>query len=201
MAGRAARGEPVPGLPKVLDAPDSLGPASVTYPLMVYLDVPSVGANVALVAGALALVQSIDPTARVVNWSTRFQVIFSEYCIVGIKFCIRNGNRGAGAVDGGTTEWYLDESSSAAPTANQALAHPRISLLNVGIESGRREIGKMSWMAADFQDLSWSDTAVASTPVYIKGFTNNANFATPAASTQNWYIDWTYRIAFRGLRA
>jgi len=174
----------------------------VVYPLLVYLDLPLKPGqlNFNLAAGAVAQAKAIDCTVVVVNWSTRFQVVFSEYALVGVRMIQRNGSRGAGSADGGTTAFYLDETSSAAPTAAQAGAHPRVELVNTGVEGGSRQIAKFAWVANSYQDLTWSDTAVSTTPIYLKVFSDAANFGTPAACTQSWLGDGTVRVAFRGLR-
>lgn len=193
-------GEPRPSLPRSLDNPSGLSASLVVYPVILHLDLP-IGApvNVLVVAGNVASSTSMDVRALIIAWATRFQVIFTEFCLVGLRLVIRNGTRGAGAVDGGVTAFYLDESSAAAPTSAQAAAHPRLELQNAGVESGSRQLGRMAWTAHDYTDLSWSDTAVSTNPVYLKAFTG-AGFLTPAANTQSWIVDGSFRVAFRGLR-
>jgi len=198
---KAAPGEPQPGVPKMLDSGSALGKSLCVYPVLLYLDLPlSTGSlNFALAAGAVAVAFGLNPRTFIKNWSTRFQLVFQEYCLVGARILIRNSTRGSGATDGGVTCFYLDESTGAAPTASEAQAHPRVELINTGVESGSRQVAHFSWVAKNYTELSWSATAVDTNSVYLKAYSDVANIGTPAACTQQWYGSATFRVAFRGL--
>jgi len=199
-----SRGEPTPALPKMLvKAGGGLGSSTVIYPVLMYLDLPCTYSllSEAIVAGALAQVNSINPRALVVNWATRFQVVFQEYCLVGFRARVTNGPRGTGGTEGGVTCVYFDESTAAAPTANEALSHPHAELKNSGSDGGSMVSCNFAWVPRNFSELSWLSTAVDTASVYMKWYTNAGNFGTPATCTQSWNCDGTVRVAFRGLLA
>jgi hypothetical protein len=148
--------------------------------------------NVAIVAGAAATAIGLDLT-RVQDWTTRFATLFKEYAIVGARLEIRPQNI---ANTAGIIAAYLDEQSGAAPTAVEALHRPRLDMT-----AGPLFVPKayhIDWTPLDLLDLDFVDVATTFSPVWLKIFTNVANFGTLATTTGEVLVTGTLALEFRG---
>jgi len=182
---------PQPRLPWRLGADSSLPQALSVYPT-VNLDVPMIPINTAIVAGATALVSPIDLT-QVFNFAARFATLFREYAIVGARLEIRPQNISPA---GGLIAAFLDEQSSAAPTGPNAVNRPRLDMTAGPLTVPRAY--HLDWKPRDLLDLDYVSTATTFTPVWLKIYTDSANFFTPAAMTGQVLITGTIAFQFRG---
>jgi hypothetical protein len=182
---------PQPRLPRILGADRSLSSERSVYPF-VNLDVPIGQVTSLITAGGAAASVPLDLT-QIPSFSTRFASLFREYAIVGARLELRLNNtlNNAGLVCG-----YLDEQSSAAPTANECASRPRLDmLLTQQFQPGSY---RMSWKPRDLLDLDFVNTATTFTPVWLKIFTNVANFGTTASTTGQVIVTGTLALVFRG---
>ena len=183
---------PKPRIPRLLGAAQNLGNNLSVYPNGVQLDVPMTQQFLTIVAGALAGVIPIDLTV-VSAFAARFGVVFKEYAIVGCKLELRPNNM---AVTSGMTGAYLDENSGAVPTAGTTQNVPRLDMMNAPLFDTKPYL--MTWTPRDILDLDYVPISTTFTPVYLKLFTNSANFGTQATTTGQWIITGSIAFTFRG---
>ena len=145
-------------------------------------------------AGALASSRALDfSSGNIPNVATRFQSTFKEFRIIGARLITRLISSASAA---GVVKLYLDEKSSAVPTA--ATAADAIGLEIPLIQNPDGRTVTLDWAAHDLADLDWEDTqSPGSAPVWFKLFTNAANFG--AAGAASLHTTGALRIQFRGL--
>ena len=145
-------------------------------------------------SGTLASSRALDfTTGNIPNLSARFQSTFKEFRIIGARLVTRLlSSTGAG----GAVKVYLDEKSSASPTAATAADAIGLELPLIQNPDGRTVT--LDWVAHDLADLDWEDTqSPGSAPVWFKIFTNVANFGGNGAASL--HTTGALRIQFRGL--
>lgn len=182
---------PQPRIPRLIGSDTALSARDSVYPPRVKLDVPLSFVVQTIAAGALAAVIPIDTTA-VTNW-VEFAALFKEYAIVGARLELRPN---AMATTSGYSAAYLDETSNAAPTASSTLQNARVDMLNAPVfRPGGYHI---TWTPRDILDLDYVATGTNFTPVYLKLFTDVANFGSNVATTGQWIITGSVAFEFRG---
>lgn len=130
---------------------------------------------------------------QVQSWSTRFASLFREYAIVGARLEVRA--QGVSPAQGIIVA-YLDEQSSSTPTATEALSRPRLDMV-----AGPLTVPKayhLDWTPADILDLDYVASGTTFTPVWVKLFTNNANFGASTGMTGQVLITGSLALEFRG---
>jgi hypothetical protein len=183
---------PIGRLPVKIGSDVTLSANNSIYPKMVKLDAKINTEQLSVAAGAAAGVLAID-TTLIANFSTRFASLFGEYCLVGANLEIRYASL---TNPGGIGVLYLDEKAATAPTANAALAAAGLDVQLANVESPSRY--SIKWTAKDYIDLDWTDTSTNVTSVWLKFYTNTANFGTPAAGTGVIYVTGSLAFCFRG---
>lgn len=187
---------PIPKLPLRIGSDTSLGVGRSIYPVLNGLSIPIGPTQSSMTSGAMASVISINPS--IVNqWSTRYAATFDEYCIVGLSFEIRSFVTPGSADQAGYGAFFLDEKDSAAPTASNMFASPRIEVMNPSVYAPVPHY--IEWKASDVADLNWLSTSItANTPVYLKGFGSTADTFTTTGTNINYVITGTLAVSFRG---
>jgi len=156
------------------------------------LDVPIIPFNTVITAGATAGVMAIDLT-RVFNWSGRFATLFREYAITGARLEARPQNVSPA---GGLIAAFLDEESASVPTGAQSVNRPRLDMT-----AGPLTVPKayhIDWTPRDPLDLDFVDTGTTFTPVWLKIYTDTANFFAPVSMTGQVLVTGTIAFEFRG---
>jgi len=184
---------PVGRIPITLGADRQLTARTSVYPT-VNLDVPVLVTRYSLSAGAAAQVYPIDIT-RINAFGTRFASLFDEYCIVGVKLEVRLDNV---TNPQGILIAFLDEKSSALPTAAVAQAAARLDMILSNTESPSRY--SIEWKPRDYTDLSYSDTSTTIAPVNLKFYASNADTGTGASTSAGIMITGTFAFTFRGYK-
>jgi len=182
---------PQPRLPFRLGADTKLPTVLSVYP-RVRLDVPIITMFAALASGAMAATFGLD-ISRIQGWSSRFATLFREYAIVGARLEIRPQNVSPAS---GLIAAFLDEESGAAPISTDALNRPRLDMI-----AGPITVPKayhLDWKPADILDLDYVAVATVFTPVWVKLYTDNANFGTSVGMTGQVLITGTLAFEFRG---
>lgn len=180
-----------PRIPRLLGAAQVLPAGLSVYPV-VNLDVPIQPISFSIVAGAVAGVQGIDPGTIVPSFSTKFAA-FREWVLCGLRFEIRLNNV---VNTQGVVVAYVDEKTSAAPTAAEALGHPRLDMQVAPLFERKPYI--IDWIPRDLNDEAYTQVGTAFSPVYLKVFTNNANFVTGATTTGQVIVTGSLALQFRG---
>ncbi len=157
------------------------------------LDLPVAPQSITVTAGAAAVSTAIN-TALVPNFSTRFGATFVEYRIIGYRGRFRTGVQST-STSAGLLAVYLDEKSGSTPTASSALEHVRLEL-NIG-QITSDKIYEIDWVANDLTDLDWTPIGTSVNPVWVKYYTDSANFA--AGGNSIVLATGAMRIQFRGL--
>lgn len=184
---------PIPRLPRWIGTPNLRAGNSV-YP-RVDLDIPISPAPFSIATGALAGSVSVD-TSIVRNWASRFGSLFKEFAIVGARLELR-----LTAVSGGQSGLllaYIDENSSAAPTAAALdYAHAEVPFTATTVDStGSMHI--VEWKAKSYEDLTWDSTSTAGAVCYLKLFCSNADTGTTNTLTATGMITGSIAVCFRG---
>lgn len=183
---------PQPRLPRLLGAAKALSAGSSVYPT-INLDVPISQMIVPIVAGAAATSLLIDQS-KVSNFVTRFGGLFKEYAIVGARFELRMNNVVQGA---GVMGVYLDETSPTVPSAASTLDSARVDVL-ISPQFSAGGSYRIDWTPRDILDLDYVSTGTVFTPIFLKAFTNTANFNTLAATTGDLLVTGALAFTFRG---
>lgn len=179
---------PKPGT--TLTQSQSLGP---TY------DIDLVAAPIIFTAagGAMALNVGMSPATAITTWASRWQTIFQEYVVLGVRASLRVTNNG-GFNQGSLVAW-LDEQSFAVPTSTNA-GQARGVLIAIGTGyNGNGAQQDVTWMPHDPKDFDFNALSGAVSPFYIKLFADNANYGTNASQNFQVQLERVYRIRFRGL--
>jgi len=182
---------PQPRLPRLLGAAVRLGNNLSVYPNL-SLDVPLQTEILSIVAGTLAGVIPLDITS-VKNFIPRFSPLFKEYAIVGARIEIRPNNM---ANTSGLTGAFIDEESSAVPTAAQTSDVGRLDLNNAPLFQVKPY--RLDWTPRDILDLDYVSTLTTFTPAWLKLFTNVADFGSQSTTTGQWLITGSLAFVFRG---
>ncbi len=93
--------------------------------------------------------------------------------------------------------FYLDEKNSTNPSAGTALDHTRIEISNVPQTSDK--LYEIGWVANDLLDLEWTPVTTSYTPVWLKAYTDVANFGSNSTTVATFLLSGALRVQFRGL--
>lgn len=161
------------------------------------IDLVSVPSTVTTGTGAIATVYSITSCAsNVQNWSTRWAACFQEYRVVGVRTYVRVINL---SVNQGVVVAWLDEKSSAAPTASQSLqARGTMIAGSTGTNNEGNQF-EFQWQPHDINDLQFFSTGTTTANAWLKAYSDNANWGTGAAQTITLLFTNVYRVQFRCL--
>jgi len=187
---------PVSRLPFRLGSDTSLGAGKSIYPVIHGLSVPITQIIRTSAAGVFSTSDAINAQVLCSDWANRWQAVFDEYCMTGFSFEIRvvpvsGGSKGLVLV-------YLDERDSAAPSAAAAASSPRLDILPHA--SAMPILHRLDWIARDISDLTWTSTATATNPVYLKLYANPSNTGTASDGIIDIYITGTMNLDFRGFK-
>lgn len=185
---------PLPRLPRLLGAPN-LGANVSIYPQKVRLDAAIIPFAVTVAAGAVAA-SNIIGNALIPNWTTRFQSLFNEFCIVGALFEIRLTSTTAGQ---GAMLVYVDENpAAAAPTLAKALNSPHadVPLVATNVDS-TGSIHRVQWLPKSYDDLTWDLTTTSGAAAVIQFFAA-AGTGTAVGTAANCYVTGVLALEFRG---
>ena len=142
----------------------------------------------------LSTALTMDPTALITNWSTRFG-IFQEYRTIAIRLTVM-----AAAPDVANSAYvhaWWDENNTGAPTANDSFEQVGQALLFVSPYSTDRQ--ELHWRAADLNDLGFTPLGTAFSPVTYKQYTSAA-WGGLGASKQLLVLRPEFLLEFRGLK-
>jgi len=141
--------------------------------------------------GLISYVQTVDPTADIPNWSSRFASLYQKYRLlkVACTATLTSASTGMAAA------WFNDESSTP-PTFPEAeeQAQNWFPLSNASSRSSHT----FMWTATDLNNLFFNDVATSSVSTNFKIFTNAANYGAPITATNVLVMNYTYWLEFRG---
>jgi len=161
-------------------------------------------------AGVCAFQYTMDPTTAgannpgVKNWATRVGM-FDEYRVVKIEFDIYTGSlnsTGAHPNNYLMTAW-VDEASSAAPTATDASERIATRFVVYDERYPRMNHVKLRWKAHDLNDLDFTPVGTAFSPVTFKiyGDSNTClEGVIVGGNVQLGLVKPVFTIEFRGLK-
>lgn len=138
--------------------------------------------------GVCAISNSINPTADVQGWATRFQSLWKEYRVVKYEaeVCLFSStNPGLIKTWVGTT--------SGVPTSSDALDALAIKFNASAVE--KRHI--LTWVPSDPADLAFTLTSGSANPAYYKLYTDAGNFGAPTTVTILGTVSYKYWVQFR----
>jgi len=183
-------------VPRVVGGSDHLTAKQSISPVVVQIDMPIIPQVIALVSGTIAANDGMTPPGLINAWATRIKTLFAEYRLLGCKLLIRQINT-PNSTASGVTAFYLDEKNGNAPSAATTLDHPRVEIPNSPVTSNK--VSSLSWVANDLLDEDWTDCAANITPVFLKTYSDLANFATSNTTVTEFLITGSFRLQFRGL--
>lgn len=160
-------------------------------------DLPTLFTSYTVSSGTLASSVPIDQT-NLNLFSTRFGNTFIEYRILGFRGRLRIS--GTSINPAGVVKCWLDEKSSATPTAAQSQDRPCVDLLISGSNTGGLDTTvEIKWVAKDLLDLDWTAVGTTATPVWLKLFANTTYTGTGMTTGATVILDGVMRVQFRGL--
>lgn len=181
-------------LPVANAAVTTLTVAASVSPIHTF-DLPFTPIQIAVASGSLASSVPLTSTS-VPNFSTRFQNLFQEYRLIGIRMVIKQITTPINT-SAGVSAFFVDEKNNSTPTASQALDRPRVEIPNI-LDTSARKYG-INWTAHDLTDLDWSQISATPTPLYLKSYSDTANFMSTATTNTTFALSGTMRFQFRGL--
>lgn len=141
--------------------------------------------------GVISAALAVDPVTLSYGWATRFGALYEEFRIVKCKAVINFFS----STNPGQINFWWDEVANTAPTV-AAAAERTVLRLAAGSNQSRHVI---SWTPSDLKDLQYSPVGTSVNPVYLKIYTDNANYGATAVATQYMTIQLLATIQFRGL--
>ncbi len=147
-------------------------------------------------SGILAYVSRCDPENVVVDWSTRFQVVFKEYRVVRWEIKVRASQASTDA-NGEHVAWF-DEKNGIAPTL--AGAYEQTTRCRPNNSDNPKSSYVMSWTPQDVFDYEFKATNSGASPVcYAKFYSDIVGFANVNDTANNQLViqPW-FLIQFRG---
>ena len=180
-----------PRIPRLLGAAEVLGNSLSVYPT-VNLDIAIKPQQFSIAAGAVTGAIGFDPATIVNGYNTRFQA-FREWVVLGANLEIRLNNV---ANTQGYILAYLDEKSSAAPTAAEATQRPRLDMTCGPLFE--RKPYRLQWTPRDLTDESYTPFGTSFSPCYLKVFASNADTFTGATTTGQIIVTGSLALQFRG---
>lgn len=169
------------------------------------MDLVSDITTINVASGALASVTSIGAVPSLVrDWANKWQTVFEEYRLLGLRAIVRlvSGTTTAFPVPPqGVAAIWLDEQNSGAPSSadSRSERHAELSLGPSIMSVADQSICELSWTPHDLADMAWSPTSGATNPLYLKVFTNVADWGTRSDQSNRIQIEVAYRVLFRGL--
>jgi hypothetical protein len=139
-------------------------------------------------SGSVAISDSNVP-----GFASRFGTTFYEYCIVGARVEITNGNSSNAQ---GVLSIYVDEKSGT-PAVAKAKNSPHLSLPITSQNVGRSYT--VEWKAQDYDDLIWNAIGNSFTAAYVNLYTDSS-FGTGGTTTAQFTVTGTFALCFRGVR-
>jgi len=144
--------------------------------------------------GLIANVFGVTKDA-VVNFSTRYADLWSEYAIVGATIEITPLQQGAS----GVSAFFFDDFNTSVPTLNESMGRIVRKLSNSA--ANPKSTTTMTWSARSLTDLTFQPTSVGYTAVNFKVYTDNTNYGSPTTATQLWLIRPKLKIILRGMKS
>lgn len=184
---------PIPRLPRLLGAGNSLSSGNSVYP-RVDLDLPTIVLSQAVVAGALASVVNFDPSTLIPNWASRISNLFREYCVVGarLEFSLVSATNAAGLVLA-----FMDETLATAPNAG-SLFTPHLEI-PIAAYPDASVVQVLNYKpSGSYTDLNWVPTSAPVVKQWLKLFASTANTATGGTTAANIMVRGTLALSFRG---
>jgi len=131
----------------------------------------------------------------IVNFTTRYGDLWSEYAIVGATIEITPLQQ----VASGISAFFFDDFNTSVPTLNESMGRIVRKLSNSA--SNPKSTTSMTWSAKSLMDLTFQPTTTGYTAVNFKVYTDNANYGSPTTATQLWLIRPKLKIILRGLKS
>jgi hypothetical protein len=152
----------------------------------------------ALASGVRATSLGLDPTARLSNWSTIWQVAFKDFAVLSMKIGCNLMSTNSGTAANGEV-WFRVEEDTNTPTS--AIQRAERAVISIHAPSSHDETScEMHWKPSSSEDIAFGPTSVAFSPAYLKTWADPTTTGTAAAdSTSTVGITIVYRIAFRYL--
>lgn len=184
---------PIPRLPRLLGAGNSLASSNTVYP-RVDLDLPIFIQNVGVTSGACASVIAIDPNVLVPSWSSRVQNLFREYCVVGARFefSLTSTTNAQGCLIS-----FMDETLATVPNAGSVYTpHLEIPLPTY---PDANIVQILSYKpSGSYTDLAWAPCSSTAVKQWLKLYASPAYTATGATTGAIVMVRGTLALAFRG---
>jgi hypothetical protein len=148
-------------------------------------------ADTAIVATAGAVASVVNVSAALINnFTTRYGIVFREYCIIGMSAKIRPIGANTGILWG-----FVDELDSSSPTLSAA---SRVSRATVALNNSSSEMGVLKWRLGEVNDAGYTlCTSTAPVPFYLKFYTDTTLGTTVSATVA--LLEIHIIISFRGL--
>jgi len=167
----------------------------VVYPDLL-LDLPfNAQFNSAWVAGALNWTLNLDPTSILSTW-TRYSAIFSEYLLQGVRLKVEIGS--GGTAPAGFIACALEERNGSLGAA--VLASPHLEIPLTSVTSDQKPY-QLSWVATDFDDLTFRSLGTASSAVYFYAYGNPGNTGTTNTTSVQVRVSGVFALRLRGFLA
>lgn len=142
--------------------------------------------------GALASAISVDPTAALANWATRFGAVFKEYRVIKAVLKMKMFSS---TLPGQMNAW-VDETLTGNPTSAQAQEYQGVTTFPAGANEMTHIV---KWVPHSPTELAYVPVATGSTNATFKIYTDNASFGSSIVATQYMTYQQIITIQFRGI--
>ncbi len=174
-------------------------PSSVQDLEKVYiLNLVSAQTSSTLVSGTKATSTSLDPTARIDNWASRWGTAFKQYCVLSVHAVSSIQATNGGSAANGQI-WQRVEEASAAPDGGMVRAEKLVLSLHAPSDD-LASSGVITWRPTSSEDLEFISTSTGYAMAYLKTYADPTNTGTSASDSSSQIVTLIYyRIAFRYL--
>ncbi len=151
-----------------------------------------------LASGSKATSTSLDPTARLDSWSSKWAAVFKQYVVLSCQVVSQIQATNGGAAANGSIFVRIEE-DSAAPTG--AMVRAEKGVLNLHAPSDDKQTACIArWEPTSSEDLEFISTSTGYAMSYLKVYADPTNTGTSASDSSSTIVSYVvYRLAFRFL--
>ncbi len=152
-----------------------------------------------LVSGTKATSTSLDPTARLDGWASRWASVFKQYVVLSCRVITSVQATNGGAAANGSFFIRVEEDSSA-PTGS--IVRAERGVLNLHAPSDDKQTACVAcWEPTSSEDLEFISTGTGYAMSYFKVYADPTNTGTSASDLSSSVVSYVvYRLAFRYLQ-
>lgn len=155
-------------------------------------------ANWVLTTGAMSVVNPLDLSTRIAQWSTRYQLIWKQYLIKKLTVVINIMKLNYTTTPIGKALFVIQENADAPASTILNSERGEIDLAN--FQDNEKNSCHIIWVPKSSEDFQWRETTTSTPPCYLKGYALvGGTFTDTGDSLTRFAYTVYYDVAFRYL--